>query len=199
MSAPAPPLFALPEYATAARQHFHVAISELGRARSALLRQIRTEMVEAPPDSVVVNDEGASLVLQPASLSERFELLSDDIVLGDLADLYSLLDRLADRRVEALETAIVSSLTKVTEHTGQVISADGRGWSHDLITDALERTDLEFDEQGRPTSSLLMHPADVDALVALPPPTPEQHARHEAMLERKRREAEERRRSRRLS
>ena len=62
------------------------------------------------------------------------------------------------------------------------------------------RVEIDFDDNGEPLMpSLVTNSAMVKRIQELPPPTPEQDAAWKAMMERKRREWNARRRRRRLS
>lgn len=77
-------------------------------------------------------------------------------------------------------------MSDVSEEYGNVIEGGGRDF-FDVFADALETIDLAFDEQGHPNLTIVMHPDQMDKLRDKEP-TPEQEARLNAILERRREE-----------
>src|SRR5438046_3483498 len=83
---------------------------------------------------------------------------------------------------------------------GTAVDAKGRQLSHDLITESLAAIEIDFDEAGNAKlPTLVAGPALIEALGKLPPPTEEQIARQNAMIEEKRKAFNARRRHRKLS
>ena len=95
---------------------------------------------------------------------------------------------------------VLDGLDRKLEAAGQTIDAAGRPLSWDVVLDAFDKMDWDFDETGQPKpKTLFAGPAAAAKLEALPPPTPEQEARFVEMMERKRGEDVARRGTRWLS
>ena len=191
-------LFALPSYSLAALRHAKRAVDELARTGSPLLSQIRTEEMENVPTTFLTGEDGRELELHPLGARVSLEMPIERIVAGDLGEVLVSLEGAAAEQRTAMTELLLSSLTQITELTGNQLDAAGRPMSWDLITDALEMLEIEFDDEGKMNLSLVMSPSNVRRLEELGPPTAEQKARHEAMLERKRHEWLARQRTRRL-
>jgi hypothetical protein len=190
--------FRLSEYELAARRHAFEAVEQLARARSPLLAQMRSERAEAIPVSRIVDEQGGELELAPVPVRIGLEMEIAPITAGDLGGVLAALDAAAAQQEEALSKALFSSLGEITKMTGNQVDAGGRPLSWDLIIDMLEELEIRFDDDGKMDLTLVMNPRDFERLERLGPPTPEQEARREAVLERKREEWQARRRQRRL-
>lgn len=95
---------------------------------------------------------------------------------------------------------VLDGLDRTLEAAGQTIDASGRPLSWNIVLDAFEKMDWDFDEAGQPKpKTLFAGPAAAAKFAALPPPTPSQEARFVEMMERKRREDIARRGTRKLS
>lgn len=170
----------------------------LARAQSPLLASIKAERAETIPVSKITGRDGRELEILPMSFSVSMEVDIDGAVAGDLSGLFEALDLAGEQEARALTRVFISTLSDVTDLTGNKVDAGGRPLSWDLITDAFEKIEIEFDEHGGTGLSLMLHPDTYARLAALGPPTAEQQARHDAVLARKRAEWEARRRPRRL-
>jgi hypothetical protein len=188
----------LPEYSTAARASAYAAIEALAEARSPLLSQIRKETTETMPVSRFTSADGEELEILPTAVQVQFSVDIPAVVSGDLGTLLAAFDAAADEQAKAFSTALFSGMDQLTEHTGNRVDAGGKPISWDLITDTLETMDIGFDENGKMDLTLVMHPDTVTKLEKLGPPTPEQQARYDAVLETKRQEWQARKRERRL-
>lgn len=191
-------LFALPEYSSSAHQTVYVAVRQLARARSPLLSQIRTEEAESIPVSLITDETGEELELSPTLVQVELSVDIDPVADGNLGPLLLALDVAAQQHEEALSKALFSGIGHITDMTGNKIDAGGKPISWDLIIDGLETMEIPFDDQGKMELTLVMNPRDAQRLEELGPPTPEQQARREAVLERKRQEWIARKRTRRL-
>jgi hypothetical protein len=192
-------LFALPEYAAAAGRSAYVAIHELARARSPLLSRIESVPVESIPVARFSRCGADDLEITPTQGWIKLEVEIPAVVDGDLGALLGALDAAAEEQERVTTEALFAGIQKITDMTGNKVDASGRPISWDLITDTLETMEIRFDEDGEMDLTLVMNPRDLERLQQLGPPTAEQQARHDAVLEAKRREWEARKRERRLT
>jgi hypothetical protein len=90
-------------------------------------------------------------------------------------------------------------VSEVTDATGNSISAAGQSLSHDLILDAIERVEIDFDDEGNPRMpSLMAHPQTLVPLARIQP-TDEQERRYEQIMTAKKAAHDAKKRHRRLS
>jgi hypothetical protein len=118
---------------------------------------------------------------------------------GDRGEFYAAVDAAAETMTAAIMQGVVAGLDQTLEAAGQTIDAAGRPLSWDLVLDAFESMEWTFDDQGRPEpKQIIAGPEAAAKFAALPPPTPEQEARYDEMMARKRSEDIARRGTRKL-
>lgn len=99
-----------------------------------------------------------------------------------LADLHAFADHMGEQMVRG----IIDLILDVSDEYGNTIDGQDRDF-FDVFADALETIDTTFDDKGRPNLTIVMHPDQVEGLRGKKP-TPEQEARINAILNRKREE-----------
>lgn len=189
-------LFGLSEYSSAASAYMFDGVKHLTRARSPLLAGIRSVPTEAIPVSRITDGAGGELKLVPTPVVITLGIDIAPVTAGDLGGVYAALDAAAAQQQEAMEKIVIESMSAVTDLTGNKLDVAGQPWSWDQITDAIER--LPPGDDGEMDITMVIHPDDYVRLQRLPPPTPAQVARREAMLERKREDWKAQKRERRL-
>ncbi|GGC96864.1 hypothetical protein GCM10011512_24850 [Tersicoccus solisilvae] len=162
------------------------ASQKMARALHPLLAQVtREELAEAPPPLA----DGASLPAEASSLYRSMAVQHvwtvsiEDVAAFNmdqfLTDLYGLADSMGGQLVRGM----LEHVSAVTEEYGNTVDVTGRDFA-DAFADALETIDISFDEEGRPNLSIVMHPDQAEKLRENPP-TPEQEARIDAILSRR--------------
>lgn len=165
------------------------ASREMARALHPLLAQVtREELAEGPPPWI----EGAALPAEASSLyrpmavqhvwTVSIEDVADFNVNQFLTDLHGLADSMGGQMVRGM----LDHISAVSEEYGNTVDATGRDFV-DAFAQSLETMDLSFDEEGRPNLTIVMHPGTVEKLRENPP-TPEQEARIDEILSRRREE-----------
>jgi hypothetical protein len=189
--------FRLPEYDGAFVGFIQKATHELARVHHPLLAEMRFEDIGSGASTVVDSREGELLDLPSERV--RFEMTSEheDIRNSNFEPLLVQLDSGGAEFGEQLMKIFFSSMSAVTESTGNVIDAEGKGFSFDLLYALLEKMEFSLDDNDELVMpSIVMHPNQIKNL---PEETPEERARIEAFKEQKREELLAQRRSRRLS
>jgi hypothetical protein len=131
---------------------------------------------------------------------EQQVAIPDDVIRQSLLDDYgsSLID-IGAQFCEQLTERFVQQMSEVTDAAGNAISAEGRPLSYDLILDALEQVEIDFDEDGNPRMPSVMISPQALALLARIPSTDEQRRRYEEIMTRKKAAHDAQKRHRRLS
>lgn len=192
--------FALYEYEDAFSRFFGQTVRALARARSPLLSEMQVREVSGTLGTRVRSREGMDVELEPAGIEMDVTADLNAVRAGDLTPLQVQLDSAADQLAEGLVAFFVEGMNKVTEGTGNVVDAEGRAASFELIYEMLEKIEFSLDENDELVMpSLLMHPSQLEKLKKLGPLTPEQERSMAELKQRKREEALARRRRRRLS
>ena len=177
------------EYAAAGLRWITKMADSMSAAIHPLLGQVsRSEARELPlpQDRDAPRPDEASPLFRSVQLSHYWTTSVEGVVHFDrdsfLSDLYALADSLGSQRVKAL----LEHISEVVESNGNSIDGAGRDF-YEVAAEALETIDMSFNEDGTPNLSFVMHPDQIDELRNRPP-TPEQEARFNEILERRREE-----------
>ena len=165
------------------------ASREMARALHPLLAQVtREELAEGPPpwnEDAAIPAEASSLY-RPMAVQHVWTVSIEDVadfnVDQFLTDLHGLADSMGGQMVRGM----LDHISAVSEEYGNTVDATGRDFV-DAFAESLETMDLSFDKDGRPKLTIIMHPGTVEKLRENPP-TPEQEARIDAILSRRREE-----------
>lgn len=177
------------EYDIGGVRWFSEASRELARALHPLLAQVtREELAEGPPPQV----EGdalpaeASSLYRPMAIRHEWTVSIEDVAVFNLeqflADLYALGDSMGGQMVRGM----LEHISAVTDEYGNTIEAGGRDF-FDVFAETLETIDMTFDDEGRPNLTIVMHPDQMEKLRDKQP-TPDQEARLDAILQRRKEE-----------
>ncbi len=185
-----PPWFFPREYEIGGVRWFSDTVGELQRALHPLLAQVtRVELADTPPTTPVEIESlppEASSLYRPTVISHEWTVSVEDVVAFAvdqfLADVYAV----ADNTGEQMVRAFLELVSDVSEEHGNVIDGGGRDF-FDVFAESLETIDMTFDDDGLPNLMIVMHPDLMDK-IRDKKPTPEQEARLNATLERRREE-----------
>lgn len=177
------------EYEIGGMRWFSDASREMARALHPLLAQVtREELAEGPPPQT----EGAALpaeassLYRPMAVRHEWTVSIEDVAAFNLdqflADLHALADSMGGQMVRAM----LEHISAVTEEYGNTIDAGGRDF-FDVFAETLESIEMTFDSEGRPNLTIVMHPDQAEKLRDKQP-TPEQEARIDAILNRRKEE-----------
>jgi hypothetical protein len=177
------------EYELGARQWLGAALLDMQREIHPLLAQVSHEtLAEGPlplPTGVPQPGEASSL-FRPMGLSHTWTLAVDEVIRFDVQEFLAKLFSAADDTGGQMVRGMLEHISDMTTQTGNVIEAGGRDF-FDLWADVLETIEMTFDEHGNHNLTLVMHPDQMEKLKDRKP-TPEQEARINAILERRREE-----------
>ncbi len=194
------PLFSLPEYHTAFTKFFGAAVRELMKSKDAVLGKIQTEEREHIPTTQISMPSGNTVELEKIQAEMKFTIHADDIIKGNLERLVVNIDEASDQGLESLMPQFFKYLNQVCEASGNVVDAKGEPFSYDLLLKVLDKIEIPFDENGNPElPTMVVHQDMLEKLRKLPPPTEEQLQKHKEIIDRKRKEHNDRRRNRKLS
>jgi hypothetical protein len=94
---------------------------------------------------------------------------------------------------------IFDQLNKLSAAAGTTTDAKGQPLTRALILQALEKMEIEFDEEGKLNLAMVVGPETFEQLRNLPPPTQEEEQAMNELFMRKRAEFDARQRRRKLS
>lgn len=177
------------EYDIGGVRWFNEASRELARAIHPLLAQVtREELAEGPPPQVAGDalPAEASSLYRSMAIRHEWTVSIEDVAAFNLeqflAHLYALGDSIGGQMVRGM----LEHISAVTDEYGNTIDAGGRDF-FDVFAETLETIDMTFDDEGRPNLTIVMHPDQMEKLRDKQP-TPEQEARLDAILQRRKEE-----------
>jgi hypothetical protein len=190
--------FALPEYDQAFAHFVHTATGELARASSPLLADLPRE--PAVGGGSVVDQRGVgTLELEGEHIEFDITVNLDDVRQGAFESLLTELATASEELARQQVGLLIASMQKITDYSGNVVKGDGE-INFETFYRALDGMDFSLTDEGELSMpTIVMHPDAYAKAQALPPLTPEQQERLDALKKRKHEEALARRRSRRLS
>jgi hypothetical protein len=188
----------LPEYESAVRDLMWLLTHQMMAAQSPLLAQIRKEEV-GHVSSGQAPGAAATGSSWPIELELPWSIQVDAMANADGEAWAAMIFEAADKGLSALMPQLFEGLDQACRKAGNVVDAQGRPLDHDMILDMLETIELAFDDAGRPQiPPMFTSPRTFEQLQRLPPPTAEQQARRNSIIEKKRAEFNARRRIRKL-
>ncbi len=138
-------------------------------------------------------DQKMSIVQAESSISQ------DSIKNSYIEDYIVFLFRLSETQRDGLKKMFFHNMAEITSATGNVVHANGKPLSYDLILDLIEKVEFGFDDDGNPQyPSLVLPPKAIEELKKIKP-TAAQEKRLQRIIKNKRAEFYAKKRTRRLS
>lgn len=185
-----PEVWALPsEYGAAASAWMSNTVDIWSRELHPLLASVRREPVAdlpRPEEHAPETSDLASPLFRGIEASHVVTADVQDALHGDVDSFLTLVFDLADAFGAQLMKGMLAHISDVCDASGQTIDAGGRDFV-DVMIEALETIDMSFDENGGHNLTMVVHPDTAEKLRGKEP-TPEQEARMEQVLERRREE-----------
>jgi hypothetical protein len=157
----------------------HPVLGQMDREKVHDLPETRDDETPPPPG------EGTSLYrgvrVQYNAVWDANDVLEFDID-SYLSQIYEAADSIGGQMVRAM----FDHIGAVCDENGQTINADGRNF-FDVLIEITEEMEINFNEEGKPTTMIVVHPETLQKLQA-DGPTAEQEMRLQAVLDRKREE-----------
>ena len=101
---------------------------------------------------------------------------------------------------EDIAKTLFSTLSQVTDFTGNVVDGEGKGISHELIIEMIEKIDIGFDQDGKPyLPTIVIPPALAKSFESLKADENKYKAKIEEIIEKKRKDYFAKKGHRRLS
>jgi len=83
-------------------------------------------------------------------MSSVVTISKNDIYDFDLEKICIEIFEFSQSFLRDMRKTMLTTLTQVTDFTGNVVDAKGKGFSKDLLLDLLDKIDIDFDDQGVP-------------------------------------------------
>ena len=200
-----PVMFELPEYDWAFFKFVNQAFNELMIRKSPLLSRIKVVPSSTISTSRNTMPSGEVVENPPIEMRLPFPVVFADAIAGRLDPVAESIDRAAEEGVKTVTHRLLDFSGRLSEAVGTATNAHGETLGHKLIVRALQNVDLDFGRDGQPDmSSMILHldgeVIEFDALIrSLPPRTQEETQAWNELVDRKRKEFNDRRHHRQLS
>lgn len=193
-------LFGLPEYDQTQSEFVHNGVRKLMEAKDKIFRSMSSsDPRESVPTSQNTLESGAVVQNAPVEMVSVYKFSFDEIRECSEDRLAIQMNEAAEESLKVAMTAIFGHIANVSAAAGTTVNARGRPFSHELLMEVLENLEIDFDENGEPKMpTMVVHPDMVPELRRLPPATEEQMKAHAELIERKRQQHNDRKRSRKL-
>lgn len=192
-------LFYLREYDEAFRNAFSRVVRLRGEEAYPLLKEIPTEPRPAIHKSQVTLPSGEALTNEPFEMEVAFRFNLSDMVSGDIDAFIASAEASGREYGEHTMRQLLKYSGTISEAMGNAVSGNGRRLSWPVILEVLEGIDIDFDEHGEPDLPKMISDKDISKPVPYPPLTDADRPAYEALMARKRKEYDARRRHRTLS
>ncbi|HVA06780.1 MAG TPA: hypothetical protein VNG12_08580, partial [Acidimicrobiales bacterium] len=190
---PVADLFLLPEYAAPFAEFMQDGIQRFARAQDSILATMPRRRSKRTYQSRNSMPSGAVLDSEPIVARWQLEVVPADVAEGAGSTLMTMLEGLAQSYVREITPQIFASLATVSTAAGTHVDAAGRPLSAELLAEALDKMEIEFDDDGTPRIQLVVGPD-----MRFPENTEEGQRMIDAVIERKRQQFFAQRRHRQL-
>ena len=176
-------LFSLPEYDQAFLAFVNGTVQSLAAAKDPVLVTVpraRPGRLYHPRNSIA--GEQQPLDSQPVTVRSVLELRTVDIESCDDQALVAALDHQAEEYVASIMPQLFAALGRASEAVGTSFNAGGRPLSAEVVAEALERMEIDFNDDGSPRLPSIV----VGEGTQLPEDTPEGRRMIDDVIARKR-------------
>lgn len=188
----------LPEYSWAARELFARAVNVFMRVQNPVLAGIREEQVSHLPRESVPRDVAVGDSHSFDSVKIEGVLDQEHVFTVDTDEWVSAAWNAAEKTLHELMPQLYASMDAIAQRNDMFAAGKVEGFTWDTFIDTVEKMSVSFGEQGELKLQLVLPPALAE-FAAENPPSEKQLQRWNEIIERKRRDADARRRHRRLA
>jgi hypothetical protein len=199
---PRPPKrpFSLLEYEHACSKFVYTGVYHLMEAKDevwgSIPRVVRSEAVPVTQNTML---SGEVVQNQPMEILTRYVFTFNEIRSCDKQAFATQMDNAADQTLSVVMPRFFEMIRRTSDAAGTAIDVGGRPFTFEVYLEMLARVQIDFDNQGKPDlPQLVMGPEMARRLHEQPPPTQNQLERFAALIEKKRKEHNDRRRCRKL-
>jgi hypothetical protein len=193
-------LFELPEYDASFAKFVAKTTNELMRRKDPVFGSIK--VVETPQIPTVRNTMPTGQVVEnsPVAVPMPFLVVFEDAIAGNQASLAASIEKGAEEALKIVMPQIFAYSGRLCQAVGTATDAAGQKLSHKLIRESFEKMEINFDDTGQPIMpTMVVSPDMFKQIQELPAATAEETRAWDEMIERKKREFNDRRRYRKLS
>ena len=98
-------------------------------------------------------------------ISSGFSISTDEIIEKGVDAFISQIDKISEELIKQQLQLLFKKMDEITERTGNIVNAKGKNISPEVILEALDKVQFDFDEFGNPLyPSLVLHPNDMEKI-----------------------------------
>jgi hypothetical protein len=192
-------LFHLREYDEAFRKVFSRVIHLRAEEAYPLLKEIPREPRPAIHTSQVTLPSGEALTNEPFEMKVAFRFNLSDMVSGSIDAFTASAEASGRDYGEQTMRQLLKYSGAISEAMGNAVAGKGRRFGWPVILELLEVIEIDFDQNGEPELPKMISDRDISKVVPYPPLTDADRPAYDALMARKRKEYDARRRRRTLS
>lgn len=168
------------------------------------LSQIRKKRIHEGNRMTSSSMEGHTESSEFKSIASEFMAIPrDEIIEKGVKAFNSRIDTMSEEFRNQLSQSFFNKMQEATERSGNVVNAEGRSISPEVILEALEKVTIDFDDFGNPLLPVLvLHPEVLEKIKDEIPKReedPDLQRKYRELIERKRRECDDRESHRKLA
>lgn len=166
------------------------------------IRQLRRKTQHEGTRIQVRTYDGYNDEIEYKTIGSEFNIQIEEIIREGPNAFIKHIDKLAEDILGQQSGIVFQKLNEITSKTGNVIDAHDEPFTPERLLEALDKIEMEFDENGQPTNLVIvMHPNLWDKIKGKIPiweADPEFKKKHNSIIEKKRREWLDRENNRKL-
>ena len=175
----------LPKVRKDADDLLHAWFERQRAARTGIMRQIKAEVMYEGHWMKLLRFDGSVEQRALKKMGTTVRLTRDELEKKGLLAVLEAMDRAADGLAEKQSNFFFQRVEETLKDAGQARDAAGKPFTFDLMLDALEMVDVDFDEQGQPMWPTLVCEHSLYETAQKWVLTDEQRKKHEELTERK--------------
>ena len=152
------------------------------------LADVPVSLVFEGSKTVIIRADGSVQEVKPEKTTVELQVESEEVEKMTHEMVLNKMNRAAEEMAEKREKLFFEQIKKLTDEVGNVVSADGKPLSIDLFFEAIEKIDIDFDEEGNPSMLMFVANPKTSPSITKILPQVEADPRYQAIIERKREE-----------
>ena len=149
------------------------------------LANVRESMIFEGNKTVVIREDSSIEETNLEQITARLEIKFEEVEKMSPEMVLDKINGIAEEMAAKTLELFLQRLAKITDETGNVVSADGEPFSIDLFLQLLETIEIDFDEAGNPSGlSFLPLTSSISKTISQAEADP----RYQAIIKRKREE-----------
>lgn len=135
----------------------------------------------------IYRSENKKIEIPLGIMSSEVLVKVEDVYNFNLEKICTDIYDFAQQMLKQMTVSMFETLTQVTDFTGNVVDGKGKGISHEMLLEMLDKIYMDFDEEGNPQfPSMIVHPDMANHLQKLKAEEGMYKVKYDEIIERKR-------------